>query len=446
MPETQPKKSIGTWHVTLVTGMASYIDSAAIVSSGTALVIYQTALGLSPGQIGVLSSLLTICIAVGAVIGGRLGDVFGRRNVFVATMFIIATGGAALVFAPSFAVLAVGMALVGIGTGADLPVSLATIAEACDDTNRGKMLGFTQILWTLGILASQAFGAVVGDLGRLGGQIMFAHIAVVAIVLVPLRLVIPESTHWTQAHDDKESGGHHAAVNRVRVRDVFRKPYLVPLAALLVFYPLTNLAANTNGQFGAYLFVSVAGMPVTTYSQIGMGLTLLGILFTFGFMRIADGPHRIAWFAFGALCGVAGFATPALFGVVIPTLLVQVFMMQIFGAFAFEPILKVWAQENFPTLVRTTVQGLIIAVARVLAAALALVTPVILEIGPRALFTFLTAVIAVGTGTAYFAFRNRPHNQFLHEPAESAGVEHPHEDDRRETPRQARRVDGKERI
>lgn len=419
MSSTPTTKSAGPWRTTIITGMASYIDSAAIVSSGTALVIYQETLGLSPGQVGILSSLLTIFIAVGALIGGRLGDSYGRKNVFIATMLVIAAGGAALVFAPSFAILAIGMALVGFGTGADLPVSLATIAEAADDSNRGKLLGFTQILWTLGILASQGFGAVVGDLGRLGGQILFAHIAVVALVLLPLRLTIPESTHWIAAKARK-TADQRTGNSSVRVRSLFQKPYLVPLTALLVFYPLTNLAANTNGQFGAYMFVNVAGMPVTTYSQIGMGLTVLGVVFTFGFMRIADGRHRMAWFVFGAVCGLVGFATPALFGVVVPTLLVQVFLMQVFGAFAFEPILKVWSQENFPTLIRTTAQGLIIAVARVLAAALALVTPVVLELGPRALFLFLTAVILVGTGTAYLAFRRRPANQYLHEPTRLA--------------------------
>jgi inositol transporter-like SP family MFS transporter len=61
------------WWVGVVAGMASYIDAAAIVSSGIALVIYQAALGITPDQIGVLSAALTFCIAVGALVGGRFG-------------------------------------------------------------------------------------------------------------------------------------------------------------------------------------------------------------------------------------------------------------------------------------------------------------------------------------------------------------------------------------
>jgi len=53
------------------------------------------------------------------------------------------------------------------------------------------------------------------------------------------------------------------------------------------------------------------------------------------------------------------------------------------GAFAFEAILKVWTQESFPTLLRSTAQGTIVSVARVLAAAIALVTPSLAAAGRR---------------------------------------------------------------
>ncbi|WP_432700022.1 hypothetical protein ACRUMN_00730 [Kluyvera cryocrescens] len=66
-------KQPNPWYVGVVSGMASYIDSAAIVSNGTALVIYQKALGITSSEIGVLSGLLTLCIALGAFFGGRTG-------------------------------------------------------------------------------------------------------------------------------------------------------------------------------------------------------------------------------------------------------------------------------------------------------------------------------------------------------------------------------------
>lgn len=85
------KKKPNPWYVAVVSGMASYIDSCAIITSGTALAIFQTALAgtshaLSNIQFGALESSLTLCIAIASIIGGRLGDKFGRKKVFAVTM------------------------------------------------------------------------------------------------------------------------------------------------------------------------------------------------------------------------------------------------------------------------------------------------------------------------------------------------------------------------
>ena len=85
-------RTAGPWRVAIVCGLASYIDACAIISSGIALVIYQKSIGTTPGQIGVLSGALILCIAIGALVGGRLGDMFGRRSVFILTMVMLLWG------------------------------------------------------------------------------------------------------------------------------------------------------------------------------------------------------------------------------------------------------------------------------------------------------------------------------------------------------------------
>lgn len=160
------------WWVGTIAGMASYIDAAAIVSSGIALVLYQHSIGLTEGQIGILSALLTVGIATGAILGGRLGDRFGRRRIFLLTMLLIAIGAGLLALTQGFALLAIGTAMVGLGAGGDLPVSLATISEAADDHNRGKLIGFSQILWTLGILVVMGMSTIVGGWGQLVSRVI----------------------------------------------------------------------------------------------------------------------------------------------------------------------------------------------------------------------------------------------------------------------------------
>ena len=168
------------WYIAVVAGMASYLDAATIVSTGNALVMYQKPLGVTGNQIGIISAALTLGIAVGAAVGGRLGDRFGRKPVFSVTMIGIVIAMLCNVFAPGFGFLLAGAIIGGVCTGADLPVSIATIAEAGNDSNRGKLVSFSQVLWMMGIIVPLALTSVIGDMGRLGGQIIFGTVAVIA--------------------------------------------------------------------------------------------------------------------------------------------------------------------------------------------------------------------------------------------------------------------------
>jgi inositol transporter-like SP family MFS transporter len=217
---TAPRTGPNPWYVAVVAGMASYLDAATIVSSGNALVMYQKPLGLTGDQIGVLAFALTLGIAIGAATGGRLGDRFGRKPVFSVTMIGIAVAMACNVLASGFPLLLVGAILGGLATGADLPVSIATIAEAGDDSNRGKLVSFSQVLWMMGIIIPLALVSVIGDMGRVGGQIIFAHVAVIALIVLIARITLPESPVWLAARDERLHGVHTERAEHVRVRDL----------------------------------------------------------------------------------------------------------------------------------------------------------------------------------------------------------------------------------
>jgi MFS transporter, SP family, inositol transporter len=398
------------WRVATIAGMASYIDAAAIVGTGTALVLYQGAGIVGPTDIGVLSSALTLSIAAGALFGGRLGDRFGRRGVFLATMVLIALGATGLVFAPNFALMLIGIVAVGLGCGADLPVSLATIAEASDDSNRGKLVGLSQVLWFTGIIATYLLQLIIGGMGALGGQIVFAHVAVAAFVVLILRLSLPESSEWKAARTEREAGSASYRARTARVSDIFkRRDLLVPFVSLLVFYSLTNLAANTKGQFGTYVNVNVVGITVQQSSLISLLTLPVSIGLAVWFMRVVDGPRRMLFFTIGVVSLTAAFAVPAVLGFTLVTVIVAQLLFGFGSAFAFEGIMKVWTQETFPTLLRSSAQGAIIATARVVAAALALWTPALLS-APQVMYAILAVAVLVGALVAGFTFRDRAHS------------------------------------
>ena len=395
--------------------MASYIDSSAIVSNGTALVIYQKAIGTTSVEIGILSGVLTLCIALGALLGGRLGDCYGRRKVFITTMAMIITGTLLLAFGINFQMLLIGTLFVGLGTGADLPVSLATIAEAATDKNRGKIIGLSNLLWFLGIVMTMAISAMVGGWGQAGAQIMYLHVCVVAAILLLLRCTIPESGLWLSAKQDREKGISSVRAQKTAFKDLFRGKYLWPFVALCIFYSFTNLAANTGGQFGTYIAVNVVGISVEKNSLWNLMTMPVGVVAGIMFMRFVDTKKRMPTFILGAFCFAGGFFLPVIFNFSPISWFSCLFFTALGSGLAFEGIMKVWSQESFPTMLRSTAQGIIVAISRLSCGLLAFVTPLLLDAGPIALYSILSTVVALGLLIGWLCFHGKPRNEFKSE-------------------------------
>lgn len=406
------KKVPNPWYVGVVSGMASYIDSAAIVSNGTALVIYQKTIGTTATEIGILSGLLTLCIAFGAFTGGRLGDRIGRRKVFIITMAMIIIGTTLLALGSTFHLLLIGTLLVGLATGADLPVSLATISEAATDKNRGKIIALSNLLWTIGIGITMAIAAVVGEWGRSGAQIMYLHVGLVAAVLLILRWSIPESPLWLVARDELRRGVTTVRVQKSSYKDLLQGKYLWPFVALCIFYAFTNLAANTGGQFGTYVAVNVVGISVGTNSLWNLLIMPVGMASGILFMRIVDTPKRMPFYILGAVLLTGGYALPMIFNFSPASWFCCMLFTNMGSGLAFEGIMKVWSQESFPTMLRSTAQGVIVAVARLSCGLLAFVTPVLLDAGPMVLYATLSSIVGVGVFIGWLCFRGKQRNEF----------------------------------
>ena len=421
-PIPVPVRSIcvtNPWWAGTVAGMASYIDAAAITAFSASLVIFEKLLDLSAGQVGMAASTLTLAIAIGAAVGGRLGDRFGRRPVFVITMIFIIGGALALMTAQNFTAIFLGVGVMGFAIGADLPVSLATISEAADDKNRGRLLGFSNLLWLIGIAANGICVALFGDLGRSAITFIFGHVVLVSVIVLLARLTIPESQRWLDARAARKAGDGTRREEPAKISALLRAPYIVPFLGLAVFYAGTGILGNTNGQYLSYMMVKEAGFTVSSaakFSFLALPLVLVGFLW---FMKIADKPVRFRYFQCGAICFVAMPLVIAIFGFSATTLVFAFILNAIGASFAFEGMYRVWSQQSFPTLVRTTAQGTIIAIGRLAAAAAASVTPLLLqEIGVRALYAILAVTTFIGVATAWGVFRSRDqHSEFEAEAA-----------------------------
>lgn len=366
------------WKTATLAGMASYLDAAALVTSGIAIGGYYAGpLQLAAGAIGSLLGLQTLAFAVGALFGGRLGDRFGRRTVFTLSLVLYAVGVLLLLVVAGPALLYAGVMATGLAIGADLPVSLALVNEEAPADKKGTMVVFSGMLWLAGIVVVLGLSSFMGEQGMLGGRILFAHLLVVAVVVLLLRLTLSESAEWAAARRaaDARSTASSETIEFSRIRDLFRPPTVYALLATGLYYATWNLGANTLGQFGTFLWTALTKGEVAQFSQLTLIGLPVGFLAGLVFMRVVDRPARHAWFAVGTALVIIAWALPALLGPDKFTLVAVMFISGLGNSFAGDSIYKVWSQELFPTLLRATAQGVTMAFTRAVAGLAALGTP-----------------------------------------------------------------------
>lgn len=404
------------WRVAIIAGLASYVDGAALTANGIALVIYQQTIGLSAGQVGLLTGVVTIGLALGALLGGRLGDVYGRRKVFLVTMALIVLGSIAPTFGTSFGILFAGLALLGFGVGADLPVSLATIAEAATDKNRGAMLVFSQVMWIAASLTVVIITSTTGGMGRTSGQLLYGLIAVVGLIGLLLRLSVPESPMWLQAREERRRGVHTIRADKAQLRDLFQPPFRRPFLMLMVFYALVLSAATITGAFSTYIAVNVAGLVIADFVPYSLILFPIAFIGLAVFMKLVDGRMRMPSFLIGGVVTVIGLLVPVVFGINLLTILAALGVSALGQITCGEPIARVWGNEAFPTMLRSTGQGVVFTFGRVMAALVSAVLPALIAFSPSWAYGASAAVALLAVVVGWVGFRGgRVANEFQYE-------------------------------
>ncbi|MEA2474280.1 MAG: hypothetical protein QOE06_2195 [Thermoleophilaceae bacterium] len=123
-----------------------------------ALPSIQKDLGASLSALEWTVNAYTLTFAVLLVTGGRLGDIYGRRRMFLFGVVVFALSSAAIGFAPTQSSLVAGRAVQGIGAAFMMPGTLSIISNTFPPAERGRAIG----TWAGVSALALALGPVVG--------------------------------------------------------------------------------------------------------------------------------------------------------------------------------------------------------------------------------------------------------------------------------------------
>jgi MFS transporter, PHS family, inorganic phosphate transporter len=394
----------------ITSGMGFLTDSYDLNVISTTLLLLKPEWHLSAGQVGLIGSTALIASFIGAIVFGRLGDLLGRKRVYGIEAAIMAVGAVLTAFAPSFGWLLVTRFILGIGVGADYPISATIMTEYANRRSRGKQVAMMFSAYTFGqvtafVVALTLLAAGVNH--ELAWRLMLGLGALPALGVLYSRRRIPESPRFTAAvlGDEERAvsdlnslapgavagtpGGRRRAT-RSTLRGFFTsRTMMITLLGTAGAWFVVDVASYGNSISQPALVASVVAHPSAT--EVTAINLILAVLFSltglgFGIFLMDRIPRKAQQIAGMVVCGLALVAIGA-----VPAVTANISAFAIlFGVASFGnwfgpgPTTMVLAAESFPVGVRSTGHGLSAGLAKAGAYVGALCAPILLaSIGLR---------------------------------------------------------------
>jgi EmrB/QacA subfamily drug resistance transporter len=199
-PESVPcSADCGPWilAVTILGSSMAFIDGTVV---NVALPALQSALGATVSDVQWIVESYALLLAALLILGGSLGDIFGRRKIFAAGVALFGMASAWCGIAPNVHQLIAARALQGVGGALLVPGSLALISASFPAEKRGRAIG----TWSGFTAITAAVGPVLG--GWLVQHwswrwVFFINLPIAAVVLSLTLLRVPESRNSKRMHE-----------------------------------------------------------------------------------------------------------------------------------------------------------------------------------------------------------------------------------------------------
>lgn len=166
------------------------LDTAIVVVAAPSM---ERSLGFTPQGLSWVANAYTLAFGGLLLLGGRTGDIVGRRRMFIGGLSLFALGSLGGALATSQLLLIIARAVQGTGAAAVSPAALAlAMTLFTDQAERNKALG----IWGSVAATGAATGYLIGGFLTewFGWQaVLWVNVPIVAVVVALARMLLPEA-------------------------------------------------------------------------------------------------------------------------------------------------------------------------------------------------------------------------------------------------------------
>ena len=169
---------------TILGSSMAFIDGTVV---NVALPALQSALNATVTDVQWVIEAYSLLLSALLLVGGSLGDRYGRRRVFIIGVVIFATASAWCGLAAGIRSLIIARAAQGFGAALLIPGSLAIISSSFREEDRGRAIG----TWS-------GFSAITAALGPVLGGWLIEHLSWRAVFFInlPLAIIVVVICYW----------------------------------------------------------------------------------------------------------------------------------------------------------------------------------------------------------------------------------------------------------
>ena len=376
--------------VAAVGGLIFGFDTAVISGANAAL---KKQFHLDDGGLGATVAIATVGTIIGALIGGRSADRFGRRKLlfFIGILYVLGALGTAL--APSHLVLMIFRFVGGIGVGLSSVCAPIYTAEIAPARVRGRLVGLVQFNIVLGILVAYLSNYIIDLIvhdQEIAWRWMLGVMVVPSVLFLVFLMTVPETPRWLMAkgHEEKAIAISRRLCNTVEesdeqiqeIRDqlaaagsqatlsqFFTRRYF-KVIALAFFIAMFNQLSGINAiLYYAPEVMKQAGADDNAALLMSVAVGLMNLIATMAALTVIDRIGRRSLMIVGSIGYLVsmGFLTAVMFMFQghfnsTSSTLVLVGLLVFIAAHAFGQGSVIWVfiSEIFPTRVRGLGQSL----------------------------------------------------------------------------------------